>query len=138
MLPLVKGWGHTPISKFLTQKLSCPKEEQGQKKNGAETEGRAIWGLPHLGIHPVCRHQTMTDTVAVFITVRTETDRCGHTHTSVMLETVRLRLEIQEFRLSGFHEALSQEQKPQQMFLSFGKQPIWSGDSSTAKGACQT
>jgi hypothetical protein len=32
MLPLVKGWGHTPISKFLTQKISCPKEEQGQKK----------------------------------------------------------------------------------------------------------
>ena len=29
-----------------------------KKKNGAETEGRANWGVPHLGIHPVCRHQT--------------------------------------------------------------------------------
>ena len=27
-------------------------------KNGTETEGRAIQGLPHLGIHNVCRHQT--------------------------------------------------------------------------------
>ena len=28
-------------------------------KNGAETEGRATGGLPHLGLHPVCRHQTL-------------------------------------------------------------------------------
>jgi hypothetical protein len=30
---------------FLTQKCFCPKEKDGQKKNGTETEGRAIWGL---------------------------------------------------------------------------------------------
>jgi hypothetical protein len=27
-------------------------------KNGAETEGKAIQRLLHLGIHPICRHQT--------------------------------------------------------------------------------
>jgi hypothetical protein len=40
---------------LLTQKCSCAKEEQGQE-SGTGTEGRAIRGLPHLGIHPVCRH----------------------------------------------------------------------------------
>jgi hypothetical protein len=48
--------GYPPISKFLTQKCSCPKKNK--TKNEAETEGRAIQGLPHLGIHPVCRYQT--------------------------------------------------------------------------------
>ena len=28
----VKGWGHPPISKLLTQKCFCPKERQGPKK----------------------------------------------------------------------------------------------------------
>jgi hypothetical protein len=28
---LVLGWGHTPISRILTQKCSCPKKEQQQK-----------------------------------------------------------------------------------------------------------
>jgi hypothetical protein len=27
-------------------------------KSGAETEGKVIQRLPHLGIHPTCRHQT--------------------------------------------------------------------------------
>jgi len=29
-------------------------------KNGAETEGKAIQRLPHLGIHSICSHQTQS------------------------------------------------------------------------------
>jgi hypothetical protein len=29
-------------------------------KNGAETGGKTIQRLPHLGIHPIFRHQTQT------------------------------------------------------------------------------
>jgi hypothetical protein len=29
-----------------------------ETKCGAETEGKAIQRLPHLGIHPICSHQT--------------------------------------------------------------------------------
>ena len=29
-------------------------------KSGTETEGKATQRLPHLGIHPTCRHQTQT------------------------------------------------------------------------------
>jgi hypothetical protein len=29
-----------------------------ETKCGAETEGKAIQRLPHLGIHPIYRHQT--------------------------------------------------------------------------------
>jgi hypothetical protein len=29
-------------------------------KTGADTEGKAIERLPHLGIHPIYRHQTQT------------------------------------------------------------------------------
>jgi hypothetical protein len=31
-----------------------------EMKCGAETEGKAIQRLPHLGIHPKCSHQTQT------------------------------------------------------------------------------
>ena len=31
-----------------------------ETKCGAETDGKAIQRLPHLGIHPTCRHQTQT------------------------------------------------------------------------------
>ena len=31
-----------------------------EKKFGAETEGRTIQRLPHLGIHPIISHQTQT------------------------------------------------------------------------------
>ena len=57
----MKEWGHTTISKFLIQKCSCLKEEQGQKKkkNGAETKGWANRGLPYLGNHLVYRHQSV-------------------------------------------------------------------------------
>jgi hypothetical protein len=30
-------------------------------KCGAETEGKAIQRLPHLGIHPIYSHQTIVD-----------------------------------------------------------------------------
>jgi hypothetical protein len=53
--PLVEGWGQPPISKILTQNFSCLKEIRERR---AETEGRAIQRLPHLGIHPICSHQT--------------------------------------------------------------------------------
>jgi hypothetical protein len=29
-------------------------------KSGAETEGKATQRLTHLGIYPICRHQTQT------------------------------------------------------------------------------
>ena len=48
ILPSVKGWLHPPISKFLTQKCSCPKEEQGQKMEQRLKEGTTdngpTWG----------------------------------------------------------------------------------------------
>jgi hypothetical protein len=31
-----------------------------ETKCGAESEGKAIWRLPHLGIHPIYSHQTQT------------------------------------------------------------------------------
>jgi hypothetical protein len=31
-----------------------------ETKRGAETEGKAIQRLPHLGIHPIYRHQNQT------------------------------------------------------------------------------
>jgi hypothetical protein len=35
-------------------------EEVTEKKFGAETEGRTIQKLPHLGIYPINSHQTQT------------------------------------------------------------------------------
>ena len=35
-----------------------PMEGVTETKCGAETEGKAIQRLPHLGIHPIYRHQT--------------------------------------------------------------------------------
>jgi hypothetical protein len=44
----VEGWGHTLISKILTQNCSF------QRKYGDKMyEGKAIWRLPHPGIHPM-------------------------------------------------------------------------------------
>ena len=31
-----------------------------ETKSEAETEGKVIQKLPHLGIHPICRYQTQT------------------------------------------------------------------------------
>jgi hypothetical protein len=35
-------------------------EGNARTKSGAQTEGKAIQGLSHLGIHPICRYQTQT------------------------------------------------------------------------------
>jgi len=52
-----QGMG-TPIHlKVFTPTMFLSKGRTGTK-NRAETEGRAIQGLPHLRIHHVCRHQT--------------------------------------------------------------------------------
>jgi hypothetical protein len=37
-----------------------PIEGVTETKCGAETEGKAIQRLPHLGIHPIYNHQTQT------------------------------------------------------------------------------
>jgi hypothetical protein len=37
-----------------------PMEGVTETKFGAETEGRTIQRLPHLGIHPINSHQTQT------------------------------------------------------------------------------
>jgi hypothetical protein len=37
-----------------------PMEGVAETKFGAETEGRSIQRLPHLGIHPINSHQTQT------------------------------------------------------------------------------
>ena len=37
-----------------------PMEGVTETKCGAETEGKAIQRLPHLGIHPIYSHQTQT------------------------------------------------------------------------------
>jgi hypothetical protein len=37
-----------------------PMEGVTETKFGAETEGRTIQRLPHLGIHPIHRHPTLT------------------------------------------------------------------------------
>ena len=48
ILPSVKGWLHPPISKFLTQKCSWAKEEQGQEMRQRLKEGPSrdcpTWG----------------------------------------------------------------------------------------------
>jgi hypothetical protein len=56
--PRVEGWGQPPISKILIQNLFLSKGNIGTK-SGIETEGKAVRRLPHLGIHPTCRHQTL-------------------------------------------------------------------------------
>ena len=47
----VEGWGHLPISKFLTQNCSCPKEMQGQKMEQRQKE-RPSRDCPTLGSIP--------------------------------------------------------------------------------------
>jgi hypothetical protein len=45
--------GPPPISKNINPKLLLSKRNAGAT-SGAETEGKAIQRLPHLGIHPIC------------------------------------------------------------------------------------
>jgi hypothetical protein len=40
------------------EKKRKEKGKEKQKKKEAETEGRALRGLPHLGIHSACKYQT--------------------------------------------------------------------------------
>jgi hypothetical protein len=74
--PLFEGWGYLPISKFfLTQKCSCPKEEQGQK-NRTETEGRANPGMAPPGEY-IKSADTKPNTVAVFKGHLWKETKCG-------------------------------------------------------------
>jgi hypothetical protein len=53
--PPVEGWNH-PIhlkNNFLELLLS---KGNSRTKSGAETEGKTIQRLSHLGIHPICGH----------------------------------------------------------------------------------
>jgi hypothetical protein len=47
-----------PSPKFFTELLLC--KGNTETKNGAEPEGKVIQTVPHLGIHPICTHQTQT------------------------------------------------------------------------------
>ena len=62
ILPSVKGWLHPPISKFLTQKCSWAKEEQGQEMRQRLKEGPSrdypTWGS-------ILSAETKADTVPV-------------------------------------------------------------------------
>ena len=62
ILPSVKGWLHPPISKFLTQKCSWAKEEQGQEMGQRLKEGPSrdcpTWGS-------ILSAETKADTVPV-------------------------------------------------------------------------
>jgi hypothetical protein len=46
--------------KSLVLKNKTPMGGATETKCGAETEGKAIHRLPHLGIHPIHSHQTQT------------------------------------------------------------------------------
>jgi hypothetical protein len=47
-------------SSLLRMGNKIPMEGVIETKFGAETEGRIIQRLPHLGIHPIISHQTQT------------------------------------------------------------------------------
>jgi hypothetical protein len=56
-MPPFPGWGMekaTHLQNFNLEFLLS------KGKSGTETEGKAIQKLPHLEIHPTCRHQTKT------------------------------------------------------------------------------
>jgi hypothetical protein len=48
------------ISFLLRMGNKIPIEGVTETMFGAETEGRTIQRLPHLGIRPICNHQTQT------------------------------------------------------------------------------
>jgi hypothetical protein len=48
------------ISFLLRMGNKIPMKGVTETKFGAETEGRTIQRLPHLGIHPINNHQTQT------------------------------------------------------------------------------
>jgi hypothetical protein len=45
---------------LLRRGTTIPMEGVTETKYGAETEGRTIHSLPHLGIHPIYNYQTQT------------------------------------------------------------------------------
>ena len=55
--PLSQGMVPLTHQKFCKPEIFLSKARVGTT-NGAETEERAIQGLPYVGIHHVCRHQT--------------------------------------------------------------------------------
>jgi hypothetical protein len=48
------------ISILLIRGNKIPMEGDTETKCGVNTEGMTIQRLPHLGIHPICNHQTQT------------------------------------------------------------------------------
>jgi hypothetical protein len=60
-LGMAPGWGMGPPTylKNFNPELLLSKGNTGTK-SGAETEGKAIQRMPHLGLHPICSHQTQT------------------------------------------------------------------------------
>jgi hypothetical protein len=54
--------GRPKCGYFVTFKMGnkIPMGEDTETKCGAETEGKTIQRLPHLGIHPIYSHQTQT------------------------------------------------------------------------------
>ena len=62
------GWGPHPHPQICGATLSSPHfypriapiSNKYRDNCGAETEGKAIQRLPHLGIYPIYRHQTQT------------------------------------------------------------------------------
>jgi hypothetical protein len=57
--PLLRDGATHPFEKKINPEWFLSKGNAGTK-SGAETEGKAIQRLPHIGIHPICRHQTQT------------------------------------------------------------------------------
>ena len=55
---MFERWDHQHVSNILTQNCSCLKKMQGQRVEQRLKERSCR--LPHLGIHPTCRHQTKT------------------------------------------------------------------------------
>jgi hypothetical protein len=51
------GMGRTTHLKNINTELFPSKKNTGTK-SGAQTKGKVIQRLPHLEIHPICRHQT--------------------------------------------------------------------------------
>jgi hypothetical protein len=52
--------GPPTLIKNFNPELLLSKGNTGTKSGGAETEGRTIQRLSHLGIHPIFRHQTQS------------------------------------------------------------------------------
>ena len=52
--------GATHPSQNFHPELLLSKGNDAGTRSGAETEGGAVQGLPHLGIHPIYNHQTQT------------------------------------------------------------------------------